>query len=118
MVRLRVFNGIEFIFFKIAFQFQYGAIKRWRGGKESAYLLLFQFQYGAIKSQEFQIHLSEKPGFNSNIVRLRASSRNGIAEKSSCFNSNMVRLRGQEFQIHLSEKPGFNSNMVRLRAEP
>ncbi len=72
MVRLKDYPFCGYLFNFLLFQFQYGAIKRIRGGFADDLHDLFQFQYGAIKSRAVGTLLDiHNTNFNSNMVRLK-----------------------------------------------
>ena len=75
MVRLRGAISCFFTLILMAFQFQYGAVKRVFTGLKDSFESVFQFQYGAVKREASQ-RLRELPktAFNSNMVRLRVFS--------------------------------------------
>ena len=99
------------------FQFQYGSIKRDGQGGGISDAPSFQFQYGSIKRGDRDTLLFKVfHDFNSNMVRLKASTSRARSTRESDFNSNMVRLKDSvPLSCHNSTRY-FNSNMVRLKA--
>ena len=55
------------------FQFQSGAVKRTVAPVWGLCLALFQFQSGAVKSENTFAHFGTPTGFNSKVVRLKAT---------------------------------------------
>jgi len=66
------------------FQFQSGAIERGPLAECSGELYVFQFQSGAIESTTEISFVPNPPGFNSNLVRLKAHS--------DCFGADAVSV--------------------------
>ena len=95
LVRLKVNRSWFASNSSIVFQFQTGSIKSRQSRLCCDPREAFQFQTGSIKSVDDEHTSTASTGFNSKLVRLKASSSSvGGVVPSSCFNSKLVRLKG------------------------
>ena len=116
MVRLKVEYLPLTIRVIFAFQFQYGSIKSIMALSQAAATIAFQFQYGSIKRCGHRTRCDASAQFQfqyGSIKSLHPPNPHHIVE---CFNSNMVRLKGQDLLDLCTHTRCFNSNMVRLKA--
>ena len=104
----------------IRFQYHTGSIKSVAGCLQQRNAHLFQYHTGSIKSGDMEKPGKGCAGFNSTLVRLKASPclpAPSVAPHR--FNSTLVRLKAT-FHVKRSAPAAFsfNSTLVRLKAAP